>query len=242
MKFGKKQIIILGLITSLLISAFPFYYDTDDATDSIVKEYGHDFSERIRATSPQCTDDGIGVKNVPFGTRVSYCGSSWFVLFNTFPYQVSGGEIPFNKFGHEWQEYTNKELEFAVMYPSDIAQPYEASHPSAEAVNFYDNDVQSKYVTVWVQETPAENAHEWFDLIYGPDGKGWYISSTSTVAGELAVSLSEMKPGKAHDGNDLNFVHGSKAWSLYIDDFQLSQEEREYIRKSFRFLSWWEKL
>jgi hypothetical protein len=94
MKADKKHIVIAGLIALFLIAAFPFYYDTDDALDPIVQEHGHDFGTRIRATTPECTDDGIGTGHVPFGTNVFYCGTSWFILFNMFPFQIRGGEIP----------------------------------------------------------------------------------------------------------------------------------------------------
>lgn len=94
MKVHETHIIIGGLIALLLVAALPVYYDTGDAYDVITKERGIDVFQRIKAHAPACTDDGVGTNFMPFGTSVSYCGHHWFILFNTIPFQTSGGEIP----------------------------------------------------------------------------------------------------------------------------------------------------
>lgn len=170
-------------------------------------------------------------------------GSVALLLIAAFSfYHKTEDKILFTGFDHEWKEYVNKELGFTVMYPSDIAQPYEAKHPTAETVTFYEDDSQSKYIFLWVEETRASTAQEWFKFTHGSDGSGYYISATSTIAGVPAVSVREVKPGKGPGNYNLHFVHKGSEWSLYIDDSRLSQETVQHIHQSFRFLNWWEKL
>jgi len=247
MKNRTKIILGIALIGIILTCAF-FPYDTDDADQKVREMYGDEIFTHTQ--TPMCISDGVGLERVPFGVVVTQCETQWFVLFNITPFQVNGDDILLGRFGHEWREYTNKKLGFTVHYPSDLAYPYEAPHPpnhdgtfpGATAVNFYDKNSQRKYITVWIQETSAKNAHEWFDLVYGPDGKGWYIASTSTVDGIEAIDVKEIKPGKAIGGYGLDFVRRGNMWSLFIDDTLLSQEAVQYIHQSFRFLNWWENI
>ena len=144
---------------------------------------------------------------------------------------------------HTWSEYKNTKLGFIMAYPADITHPREVTQPAgvdgvflgAETVVFFDTQEQQRYISVWVQQTKAKDATEWFREIYGIDGKGWRISTTSTVAGIPAVGINEIMPSIAHDNYDLNFVQGGNAWSLSFDDTRLSQQDIEYIRQSFKF-------
>lgn len=145
---------------------------------------------------------------------------------------------------HTWSEYKNTKLGFILAYPADATHPREITQPAsvdgvfpgAETVVFFDMQEQQRYASVWVQQTKAKDAVGWFEEVYGPDGKGWKISTTSTIAGIPAVGVSEIVPGIAYNNYNLNFVHEGNAWSLSFDDTRLSSDDIEYIRESFRFL------
>jgi len=69
-----------------------------------------------------------------------------------------------------WSEYKNKELGFAISYPSDIAHPYAVVHPpspdgifpGADEVRFYDAQEQHMYISLWIQQTKAKDPDGWF--------------------------------------------------------------------------------
>lgn len=145
---------------------------------------------------------------------------------------------------HTWSEYKNSELGFAINYPSDILHPRQIAErpspdgifPGANTVIFFDGQEQQRHFSIWIQQTKARNADEWFKEVYGSDGKGWHISTTTTIANAEAVGVAENMPSIAYDNYNLNFVHGGNAWSLSFDDAHLSQEDINYISKSFHFL------
>jgi len=82
-----NKILILTIVLAASVFSV-FLYDTDDSYRVVMKKYGYDIGERVR--TPLCKDDGVGVWPAPFGTVSSYCGTSWFVLFNIFPFQIKG--------------------------------------------------------------------------------------------------------------------------------------------------------
>lgn len=145
---------------------------------------------------------------------------------------------------HTWTEYKNDKLGFVMAYPSDIAHPREITEPAgsdgifpgAETVVFFDANEQQKYISLWVQQTNAKDASGWFKEVYGSDGKGWHISTSTKVANIDAVGVSENIPSIAHDNLDLNFVRSGYAWSLSFDNTRLTSADIEYIRQSFRFI------
>ncbi|MFC1720958.1 hypothetical protein ACFL0K_01755 [Patescibacteria group bacterium] len=79
--------LILGIfVIVLILGVFP--YDTDESYQAVMEKYGYDIGERTRTAD--CETDGVSVERVPFGTRSIHCDTSWFVLFNIFPFQGKG--------------------------------------------------------------------------------------------------------------------------------------------------------
>ncbi len=145
---------------------------------------------------------------------------------------------------HTWSEYKNAGLGFLVSYPSDILHPSQivetpstdGTFAGAKTVVFFDAREQQRYFSVWIQQTSAKNTNEWFTDVYGMDGKGWHIATTTTIADVEAVGVSENVPSIAHDNYNLNAVEDGNAWSLSFDETRLSSADIEYMRQSFRFL------
>lgn len=150
---------------------------------------------------------------------------------------------------HVWNTYENKELGFVIAYPADISKPYEAEHaksvdgvfPGADIVQFLDSE-SHKVMFLWVQQTEANDIDEWFKIVYGEDGSGYIIATTTTIAGKKAIRIREEPQGKAYDSYNLHFVKEVNAYSLYIDDRILLPEDIEYITKSFHFKAWQDKI
>lgn len=152
--------------------------------------------------------------------------------------------------GHTWTEYKNKKLGFVIAYPSDIVHPIEVNEPpspngftGADIVWFQDG---AKYpenlMFMWINQTKAADALSWFSLLYGPDGKGYKIATTTTMGGVSAVRVDEAMQSIAYNEYNLHFVHSGSVWNFYVQDWRFSQQEIDYMRLSFRFLTWFERI
>lgn len=152
--------------------------------------------------------------------------------------------------GHTWAEYKNKKLGFVIAYPSDMAHPIEVNEPpnpngftGADIVWFQDDAKQpANLMFMWINKTKATDAFSWFSLMYGPNGKGYKIATTTTMGGVSAVRVDEAIQSIAYNAYNLNFVHGGNVWSFNVQDWRFSSEEIDYMRKSFRFLNWRERI
>jgi len=151
--------------------------------------------------------------------------------------------------GHIWSEYKNEELGFVIDYPADIVQAREITEPAsngipeAKEVSFFneamhplESPLSQEYISVWTQETEAKTADDWFESVYAPDGRGWYISSRDTIDGVPAISVSEKVPSIAAESYDRTFVREGKVWIITLNDGRFSQKELDYILQSFRFI------
>ncbi len=88
-KISNKIVIVAFIFFIFILGVFP--YDTDEAYNLVLKKYGYNIGQRTLTTP--CKTDGVGVGRVPFGTAATHCETSWFILFNRFPFQIKGEKV-----------------------------------------------------------------------------------------------------------------------------------------------------
>ncbi len=84
----KRKSLLFGFMATLIIVAAIPRYDTDDTFRAVQWRYGDDIAERT--CHEPCETDGIGIELTYFGAKAIHCKTTWFVLFNLLPFQISG--------------------------------------------------------------------------------------------------------------------------------------------------------
>jgi len=154
---------------------------------------------------------------------------------------------------HTWDIYEDEELGFVIAYPSDISESYKVKHLEsvdgtplgADTVQFLDAE-NRKVIFLWVKQTEARDIDEWFNTTYGEDGSGHVIVTTTTIAGKKAIQIREEPIGKALSSYNLHFIEKEKVYSMYlhdsVDEWNMSVEDVNYIKQSFHFKTWLDKV
>ena len=236
---------IIGFLVLTLIASFPFHNDTDDAYGVITNKHGMDVFQRIKAATPECTDDGVGAGYFPFGTDVSYCGYYWFVLFNKFPFKVSGGEVPPMNFESQWREYENEAHGYAIEYPLGL-EPYESEEvpgnwPSYSSTVFkkLPNEIVGFGVQVFTEGfTSAEDwlARRQAQITFGESE--YVVERTITIGNEEAI-VTFWREVPEHEvpfeyGRSTAFMRDG---TLYVIGTRgMSEKDRVRVWNSFRFI------